>query len=80
VHTFGGILCVCHVGKFTDRHSGMVSESTGNLAEKSLILIFLTDWLCNPSVTLGFNSFYFNQHMHYTFVVIYTPTYVSTTY
>jgi hypothetical protein len=26
------------------------------------------------------NSFYFNQHMHYTFVVIYTPTYVSTTY
>jgi hypothetical protein len=27
-----------------------------------------------------YNSFYFNQHMHYTFVVIYTPTYVSTTY
>jgi hypothetical protein len=26
------------------------------------------------------NSFYFNQHMHYTFVVIYTLTYVSTTY
>jgi hypothetical protein len=26
------------------------------------------------------NSFYFNQHMHYTFVVIYTPAYVSTTY
>jgi hypothetical protein len=27
-----------------------------------------------------YNSFYFNQHMHYNFVVIYTPTYVSTTY
>jgi hypothetical protein len=27
-----------------------------------------------------YNSFHFNQHMHYTFVVIYTPTYVSTTY
>jgi hypothetical protein len=25
------------------------------------------------------NSFYFNQHMHYNFVVLYTPTYVSTT-
>jgi hypothetical protein len=27
-----------------------------------------------------YNSFYFKQHMHYTFVVIYTPAYVSTTY
>jgi hypothetical protein len=27
-----------------------------------------------------YNSFYFNQHMHYNCVVIYTPTYVSTTY
>jgi hypothetical protein len=26
------------------------------------------------------NSFYFNLHMHYNFVVVYTPTYVSTTY
>jgi hypothetical protein len=26
------------------------------------------------------DNFYFNQHMHYNFVVIYTPTYVSTTY
>jgi hypothetical protein len=25
------------------------------------------------------NSFYFNQHMHYTFVVIYTPTLPLTT-
>ena len=25
-------------------------------------------------------AFIFNQHMHYNFVVIYTPTYVSTTY
>jgi hypothetical protein len=27
-----------------------------------------------------YNSFYFNQHMHYNFVVVYTRTYVSTTY
>jgi hypothetical protein len=27
-----------------------------------------------------YTSFYFNQHMHYKYVVIYTPTYVSTTY
>jgi hypothetical protein len=27
-----------------------------------------------------YNSSYLNQHMHYTFVVIYAPTYVSTTY
>jgi hypothetical protein len=27
-----------------------------------------------------YNSFYFNQHMHYNFVVVYIPTYVSITY
>jgi hypothetical protein len=27
-----------------------------------------------------FTSCIYNQHMHYSFVVIYTPTYVSTTY
>jgi hypothetical protein len=30
--------------------------------------------------SLLYNIFYFNQHMHYNFVVIYTSTYVSTTY
>jgi hypothetical protein len=32
------------------------------------------------NIIMLYNSFYFNQHMHYNFVVIYTPTYVSTTY
>jgi hypothetical protein len=27
-----------------------------------------------------YNSFYFNQHMHYTLSSYITPTYVSTTY
>jgi hypothetical protein len=42
--------------------------------------VYISRALVLRNLIFLYNSFYFNQHMHYNFVVIYTPTYVSTTY
>jgi hypothetical protein len=45
----------------------------------NVLSVFITSF--NLCITVFFNNrFYFNQHMHYNFVIVYTPTYVLTTY